>query len=340
MIVTFGEVLLRLSPPNHRRFSQADTFEAYYGGAEANTAVSLCCLGEPARHVTRLPANDLGRACRGELARWGVDTSGISFETAPDARLGLYFCESGVSQRPSRVIYDRKNSSFARWDHRELDWDALLEDADWFHFTGITPALGEELAAAALEGCAAAKKRGIPVSMDLNYRANLWSKTQAGEVLSRYLEFVDVLFANNGSLADVFGIDEENSAVDNDPSATLAAAREASRRFGIGEVALTMRQSISASCNQWSALVYHGETGQHFLSQGYRMEIVDRIGGGDSFAAGLIYAKRRKFDHQHAVEFAAAASCLKHTIHGDVNPVTEQEVENLLACGGAGLIQR
>lgn len=340
MTITFGEVLLRLSPPDHRRFSQTDCFDAYYGGAEANTAVSLSCLGETSRHVTRLPNNDLGWTCRGEMARWGVDVSKVTFDTGADARMGLYFCESGVSQRPSRVIYDRKNSSFARSTQDDFDWNEILRDADWFHFTGITPALGDELANAALEGCRVAKKLGLPVSLDLNYRANLWSKTCARETLSRYLGYIDLLFANNGSLYDVFGIDEENSAVDNNPQATLAAAKEVSHRFGIREVALTIRQSVSASHNKWSALLYNREKGQPFLSQCYGIDIIDRIGGGDSFAAGLIYAKRNGFEEKHAIEFATAASCLKHTIHGDLNPVTYKEVESLLASDGKALIQR
>lgn len=336
MIVTFGETMLRLSPPGYQRFTQAGTFQAFYGGAESNCAVSLCCLGEPARHVTVLPDNDLGRACKGELARYGVDVSKITMDSGETGRIGIYFCENGASQRSSAVIYDRKNSSFSLARREDFDWNDLLQNAQGFHFTGITPALSPELAMAAMDGCKAAKRLGIPVSLDLNYRAKLWSRAQARETLTEYLPYVDLLFANNGSLHDVLGI----APGDYGREATLAAARETGKHFPIPEIALTMRTPHSASRNTWSAMTYRPETGESWFSRDYEMEIVDRIGAGDSFAAGLLFARRQEMDPQAAVEFAAAAACLKHTIPGDVNPATRREVENLAFGPGNGMIQR
>ncbi|MCI5923425.1 MAG: sugar kinase [Oscillospiraceae bacterium] len=340
MIVTFGEMLLRLSPPAHLRFAQASSFDAYYGGAEANTAVCLSCLGEAARHVTCLPANALGRACAGELARYGVDTSCVSFDYGENSRLGLYFCENGASQRASQVLYDRQNSAFTRLRRGDFDWESIFDNADWFHFTGITPALSKEMAEIVLDACKEAKRRKISVSFDINYRAGLWSRERAKETLSRFLPYVTLLLANNGSLFDVFGIDAGNGAADSSPEAALAAAKEASKRFAVPEIALTMRRSHSASYNGWSAMLYSRESKQAVYSPNYNIEIVDRVGGGDAFAAGLIFAKRRGFDAQHAVSFAAAVSCLKHTIPGDMAPVRSEEAEDLLADNGAGLIRR
>lgn len=340
MIVTFGEMLLRLSPPGHLRFAQASAFDAYYGGAEANTAVCLSCLGEAARHVTRLPANAIGKACANELARYGVDTSCVSFDFSEDSRLGLYFCENGASQRASQVLYDRQNSAFTRLKRADFDWERIFDGADWFHFTGITPALSKEMAEIVLDACKEAKRRKIPVSFDINYRAKLWSRAQAGETLSRFLPCITLLLANNGSLFDVFGIDAGNGAADNSPEAALIAAEEAAKRFDVPEIALTMRRSYSASCNGWSAMLYNRESKQAVYSPNYNIEIVDRVGGGDAFAAGLIFAKRRGFDAQHAVSFAAAVSCLKHTVPGDMAPVSYEEAEGLLADNGAGLIRR
>ena len=340
MIVTFGEILLRLSPPGYQRFAQASSFDAYYGGAEFNTAVSLAHLGEPTRHVTCLPANELGETCVGTLARWNVDTSAVVMDMSLDARMGLYFCERGASQRASRVIYDRQYSSFSRIKRGTFQWKQILHDADWFHFTGITPALSDEAAETALEACHTAKKLGIGVSLDLNYRASLWPREKAGCTLRRYLSSIDVLFANNGSLYDVFGLDVSGSAYRNGPEETLAAARETAERFGIGRVALTMRHSVSASRNEWAALLWDGREKKAFLSRRYVMDMVDRIGGGDSFAAGLLYAWRQQFPNAKAIEFAAASSCLKQTIPGDVNLISRKEVENLMASDGNALIQR
>lgn len=338
MTVTFGETLLRLSPEGFRRFSQASCFDACYGGAESNTAVSLSQFGETVRHITRLPLSELGRACAGELARWGVDVSDVVWDGSPDARLGIYFCEQGASQRAPRVIYDRGHSSFSQAKRSNFAWERILEGADWFHFTGITPALGGELAGAALDACREARRRKIPVSCDLNYRSKLWEKAEAGKIMEGYMEYTDLLLANNGSLYDMFGIDEKSSATCNGVEATAAAARQAARRFGIPTVALTMRQSYSASQNGWSALLY--QEGNVFPSRKYTVEIVDRIGGGDSFAAGMIYALKNGYTPSHAVEFAAAASCLKHTIPGDLNPISREEAECLAASGGRTLIER
>ncbi len=338
MIVTFGETMLRLTPPRFQRFMQATGFDAYYGGAESNTAVSLSLLGEPSRHVTKLPENELGRACAGELAKYGVDTGCILWDTDPAARLGVYFCERGASQRPPRVIYDRAGSAFAKAAVGEFHWQTLLQGARGFHFTGITPALSPALAQSVLDACKTAKALGVQVSCDLNYRAKLWSKEAARETLGQYMEYVDLLFANNGSLYDVFGIDVENSRTDNGPDSTAAAAQAAAAKFGIRQIALTMRQSVSASENGWAALYY--EVGRVYTSKSYRMQMVDRIGGGDSFAAGMLYAQGQNYAPQHALEFATAAACLKHAIPGDANLISKEEVEQLAGSAGNALIQR
>lgn len=325
MIVTFGEMLMRLSPPGYERFAQARQYDCWFGGAEGNTAVLLAQLGRAARPVTVLPANPIGCACRAELMRFGVDTTQIRMDESPEARMGLYFCEQGGSQRPSRVIYDRAGSAFARARHNDFHWDEILDGADWFHFTGITPALGPELAAAALDGCRTAKRQGMRVSCDLNYRASLWSREQARAIMPSYLEYTDLLFANAGSIFDTLGF----GGRENIPEATLDAAKAVRAQYRIPNIALTMRESLSASQNAWSAMLLDPD-GREFWSKRYVIDIIDRIGGGDSFAAGMIDAVCENRGGQYAVEFAAAASCLKHTIPGDFNLVTREEIRQLM----------
>jgi 2-dehydro-3-deoxygluconokinase len=336
--VTFGEVMLRLATPGYLRFNQASVLEMTFGGGEANVAVSLALFGEEAAFVTRLPKNDVAETCLQKLRGLGVDTRGI---LRGGERVGIYFLESGASQRASTVTYDRAHSSIAEIDPAELNWDELLKGADWFHFTGITPALSDKAAQASLEGARAAKKLGLTVSCDLNFRKKLWSTEKAGKVMSGLMEHVDICIANEEDAEKVFGIKAGATEVTEgkiDHSRYVDVATKLTERFHFKGVAITLRESFSASHNGWSALYYTG--GKAHFSRRYDIQIVDRVGGGDSFAAGLIYALGKKKSTQEAIEFAVAASCLKHTISGDFNLVRLSEVEALLAGDGSGRVQR
>ncbi len=337
-VVTFGEIMLRLQPPGALRFVQTDRFEAVYGGGEANVAASLAQFGQEARFVTRLPHNPLGEACLGALRRVGVDTR---FVARGGDRLGIYFCEKGHSQRPSVVVYDRAGSAIATAGPGDFDWEAAFERADWFHFTGITPALSEALPDIVAEACRTARRKGLAVSCDLNYRKKLWSRETASRVMTGLMEFVDLLVANEEDAADVFGIQAPGSRIEAghlDLDGYAVVARTLSERFGIPRVAMTLRESLSASDNGWSALLLSG--GTIHASRRYAIRIVDRVGSGDSFGAGLIHALRQGQPDPEALEFAVAASCLKHTIEGDMNLVTEAEVDALVRGGGSGRVQR
>ena len=336
--VTFGEVMLRLQPPSYLRFLQTSSFEATYGGAEANVAVSLAQLGVDAAFVTRLPDNPLGAACRNQIRSWGVDTGKIIFG---GPRLGIYYCEKGASQRPSNVIYDRAGSSFATATRSDFDWEQILDGADWFHFTGITPALGGELPDIVLDACQTAKKKGITVSCDLNYRKKLWSREKAGEVMGRLCEYVDLLIANEEDSADVFGIRASGSDIEGgrlSPDGYAEVAGKLTERFSLRAAAITLRESYSASFNGWSGMLY--TDGRPFFSKKYEINIVDRVGGGDSFGAGLIRSLLEGRSPQDAIEFAVAASCLKHTVEGDFNVTSVSEVESLVKNGGSGRVSR
>ena len=337
-VITFGEIMLRLAPEGYYRFVQTENYGATYGGGEANVAVSLANYGFDAAFVTKLPAHDIGQAGVNALRRYGVDTSLI---TRGGDRVGIYFLEKGASQRPSKVIYDRAGSAIATATTADFDWDKIFDGADWFHFTGITPALGDNVAAICLEAVKAAKARGITVSCDLNYRKKLWTKQKAGEVMGELCQYVDVCIANEEDAADVFGI----SAADTDVSKGEVnhegykdVARQLKERFGFRYVAITLRTSISASDNDWAGMLYDGQ--ECCFSKSYHLHIVDRVGGGDSFGAGLIYALRSGKSAQDAVEFAAAASALKHSVEGDYNRVTVAEVEKLAGGDGSGRVQR
>ena len=337
-VITFGEIMLRLAPEGYYRFVQTDSYGATYGGGEANVAVSLANYGFDAAFVTKLPAHDIGQAGINALRRYGVDTSLI---TRGGDRVGIYFLEKGASQRPSKVIYDRAGSAIATATTADFDWDKIFDGADWFHFTGITPALGDNVAAICLEAVKAAKARGITVSCDLNYRKKLWTKQKAGEVMGELCRYVDVCIANEEDAADVFGI----SAADTDVSKGEVnhegykdVARQLMERFGFQYVAITLRSSISANDNDWAAMLFDGK--DYYFSKQYHMHIVDRVGGGDSFGGGLIYALLSGFDAQKTIEFAVAASCLKHTIEGDFNQVTADEVLSLAGGDGSGRVQR
>lgn len=338
MIVTFGEIMMRLAPTGYLRMTQTRQLEMTFGGGEANVAVSLANYGKAARFVTGLPDNDIGAACLGELRRWGVDTSAIAVRPG---RMGIYFCEKGASQRPSKVIYDRADSVVARMGAADFDWAAILDGAEWFHFTGITPALSDSMAEATLAACQEAKRRGIPVSCDLNYRKKLWSREKAGKVMAELMPYVTLLIANEEDAADVFGIRAADTDITGGQISLdgyRSVAEQLVERFGVQKVAITLRESVSASCNHWSALLYDGK--ELFASRKYTMQIVDRVGGGDSFGGGLIYALTEGYDSQAALEFAVAASCLKHSIEGDFNAVSAAEVLALAGGDGSGRVQR
>jgi 2-dehydro-3-deoxygluconokinase len=337
-IVCFGEIMLRLAPEARRRFVQADSFRAVYGGAEANVAVSLAALGMNAALVTRLPVHEIGQAAVNSLRRFGVDTSLI---VRGGERVGIYYAETGAAQRPSKVIYDRSHSAIAEASPGGFDWKLILKDADWFHFTGITPALSDNAAAACLEACKTAKSLGVPVSCDLNYRKKLWEGEKARRIMGGLMEYVSLCAANEEDAADVFGIKASGTDVNTgrlSREGYAAVAGELAARFGIRRVAVTLRESLSADDNNWAAMLW--EEGAAFFSKTYPVHIVDRIGSGDSFSAGLIYALLEGYENQEAVEFAAAAGCLKHSVEGDYNLVSADEVKRLAAGDASGRVQR
>lgn len=337
-VVTFGEIMLRLAPEGYYRFVQADKFGATYGGGEANVAVSLANFGLDAAFVTKLPKHDIGQAAVNSLRRFGVDTSKI---TRGGDRVGIYFLEKGASQRPSKVVYDRAGSAIATADKADFDWDAIFDGVEWFHFTGITPALGDGVAEICLEACKAAKAKNITVSCDLNYRKNLWSREKAGQVMAGLMQYVDVCIANEEDASDVFGIKADNTDVTTgkvNHEGYKDVAKKLADRFGFKKVAITLRGSISANDNNWAAMLYDGEN--YYFSKNYLIHIVDRVGGGDSFGAGLIYSQLMGYAPQDSIEFAVAASCLKHSIEGDFNMVSVDEVTKLAGGDGSGRVQR
>ncbi|MGN0979692.1 MAG: PfkB family carbohydrate kinase [Candidatus Avoscillospira sp.] len=337
-IITFGEIMMRLNPEGYNRFVQADRFEVSYAGGEANVAVSLAQYGMDAAFVSKVPSHEIGQCAVNALRRYGVDTGSM---VRGGNRLGVYYVEKGASQRPSKVIYDRAGSSIALAQKEDFDWDAIFEGADWFHWTGITPALGGELPEICLEACKAAKAKGVKVSCDLNYRKKLWTREKANQVMSTLMPYVDVCIANEEDAKDVFGIEAENTDIDAgklDHAGYVTVAEQISRRFGCEAVAITLRSSISASDNEWAAMLYTG--GTPYFSSTYHIHIVDRVGGGDSFGAGLIYALLAGKRPQDAIQYAVAASCLKHSIEHDFNLVQVEEVEALAAGSGSGRVQR
>ena len=336
--VCFGEIMLRLAPEGYNRFVQANSFGATYGGGEANVSVSLANFGTDAKFVTKLPSNDIGQAAVNSLRMFGVDTSDI---VRGGPRVGIYFLEKGASQRPSKVVYDRAGSSIALADKSDFDWKKILDGATWFHFTGITPALGDNVAEITLEALKAAKELGLTVSCDLNYRKNLWSKEKAGETMAKLMPYVDVCIANEEDAGDVFGIHADATDITGGKlshDGYISVARKLTERFGFSKVAITLRESISASDNNWAAMLY--SNGEAIFSKKYPVHIVDRVGGGDSFGAGLIYGTQSGMSDKDTLEFAVAASCLKHTIEGDVNMVSVDEVKKLAGGDGSGRVQR
>ena len=339
-IITFGEIMLRLNPESYLRFTQSPKFEASYAGGEANVAVSLANYGLDAAFVSKVPTHEVGDCVIRGLRTYGIDTK---FIVRGGKRLGIYYVEKGASQRPSKVIYDREGSSIAMADPSDFDWDAIFEGAEWFHWTGITPALGDNMVQACLEACKKAREKGITVSCDLNYRKKLWTREKAGEVMAQLMPYVDVCIANEEDAADVFGIHAEHTDIEGgklDYAAYESVARQLSQRFGCKKVAITLRGSISASENTWAGMLYDKETDKAVLSRSYHILIVDRVGGGDSFGGGLIYALSQGYHDQDAINFAVAASCLKHTIEHDFNQVKVDEVLALMNGSGSGRVQR
>jgi 2-dehydro-3-deoxygluconokinase len=341
-IVTFGEIMMRLSPPGFLRFGQARSFDVIYGGGEANVAASLAHYGMPVDYVTRLPANDLGEACIQFLHQYGI---GVDYIVRGGERLGIYFLETGAAQRGSKVVYDRANSALATIEPNMVDWDAIFEDAAWFHWTGITPAISQGAAQVCLEAIKAAKRMGLTVSCDLNYRKKLWKwGSTAGEVMPELVEHCDVAVGNEEDADKVFGIrapetDVIAGKVEADKYRFVCEAL-AERFPSLSLVAITLRGSISASHNTWSGVLW--DSGVFITAPTYDItHIVDRVGGGDSFVAGLIYGLNKYgADRQRALNFAVAASCLKHTIVGDFNLATVDEVEKLMGGDVSGRVSR
>lgn len=345
-VVTFGEVMLRLKPPGKERLLQSPAFEATFGGGEANVAYSLACFGVPVSFVTVLPSNPIAEACIAELRRSGMDTS---FIVRGEGRLGIYFLEAGANQRPSRVVYDRERSAISLAKPGALDWERIFAGAAWFHVTGITPALSQSAADLALEALQKARAMGLTTSCDYNFRKNLWKYgKRAVEVMPELVQYVDVGIANEEDCQQALGItagegDEWKKAVESgslEVERYRALCEQVLRAFpGLKKQAITLRESRSADHNDWSACLHNGE--QFFVSRRYAItDIVDRVGGGDAFAAGLIYALLEGMSDSEALEFAVASSCLKHSIPGDFNRVSVSEVRNLMRGEASGRVQR
>ena len=340
-IVTLGEIMLRLKSPALERFFQSPSLEATFGGGEANVAVSLANYGMDAAFVTALPNNAIGEACLRDVRSFGVDVSGIQMI---DGRMGIYFLETGSNQRPSKVIYDRADSCIAKASPDLFDWKKIFAGAEWFHITGITPAISQSAADLSLAAVKAAKEMGLTVSCDLNYRKNLWKYgKRADEVMTELVKYVDTVIANEEDFQKSLGLSAESSSaaeegqIDVELYKKIASAAMA-KYPNIQRVAITLRESKSANHNDWSACLYNGK--EFFLSRKYSItDIVDRVGGGDSFGGGLIYGLNH-YDERQALEFAVAASCLKHTIPGDYNRVSVAEVESLMKGSGTGRVQR
>ncbi len=337
-VITFGEIMLRLAPEGYYRFVQAEKFGATFGGGEANVSVSLANYGVDTAFITKLPNHELGQAAVNSLRKYGVNTN---FIVRGGPRVGIYYLEKGASQRPSKVIYDRAGSSIALATKDDFDWDKIFEDVSWFHFTGITPALGDNVAEICLEACKKAHEKGITVSCDLNYRKKLWTKEKANQTMEKLCHYVDVCISNEEDANDVFGIKSESTDVTSgklNKNGYVEVAKKLTDKFGFKKVAITLRTSISASENNWSGMLY--EDGKAYFSKEYNMKIVDRVGGGDSFGGGLIYACINNYNPQDIIEFAVAASCLKHSIEGDFNMVSVSEVQTLANGDASGRVQR
>ena len=339
-VVTFGEIMLRLSPPGFERFLQSPLLVATFGGGEANAAVSLAQFGLDSYYVTRLPKHEIGDAAVRALRAEGVKTD---FILRGGDRVGIYFVEAGASQRASNVIYDRAHSAISELEPGTVDWGKVFQNAAWFHVTGITPALGQKAAACTREAIEAAKKAGASVSVDLNFRKKLWSEAQAQKVMRPMMGSVDLVVANEEDIQSVLGLEVPNTDVTSghlNLEGYQSVAQRLSREFGPPLVAITLRESISASDNGWSAALWNNKTGQFIRSQRYDVRLVDRVGGGDSFAAGMIYGLVSGRDPEASLRFAVAASALKQTIPGDFNRISVPEVDRLVQGDASGRVQR
>lgn len=339
-VVTFGELLLRLSTQKNYKFLQNSNMSATFCGAEANVAVSLSYFGLKSKYVTVLPDNDIGMAAIRELNYHRVDTSNILLD---GKRIGTYYLENGVSQRPSKVIYDRAYSAFSISKESCYNWNEIFIDAQWFHFSGINLALSTDMLAISIEACKEAKKRGVIISCDLNYRGNLWTKDDANRVMSEIMPYVDVCIGNEDDAESFFGISPIGSDVERgelNKEGYDSVAKLIVERFGCKYVAFTLRTSVSASINKWAGILYDAESGNSVISTEYTIDIVDRVGSGDSFSAALIFSLINNKDNNDAIEFAVASSCLKHTLEGDFNRTTVEDVNHLLRTSGSGRIMR
>lgn len=339
-VLSFGEILLRLASPGYTKLFQKDSLDATFCGGEANVAVSLANFGVQSEFLTVVPDNDVGHASLNALRYFGVDTSKTFFK---NGRMGLYYLEKGASQRPSKVIYDRAFSSIALAEPADFDWDALFDGVNWFHWTGINPALSDNMVQICERACKKAREKGITISCDLNFRKNLWSSETAQKVMSNLVRYVDICIANEEDADKVLGIKAPNNNVESgklNKNGYEYVAKEICERFGCKKVAITLRESINASRNGWSGMIYDAVAGIANYSTHYDINIVDRVGGGDSFTGAMIYSLITGKDDKSAIEFAVAASCLKHSIEGDFNRVTVSDVENLINNGGNGRVQR
>ena len=340
MVVCLGEVMMRLYTPEFQRLGQSTAFELNYGGAEYNVALALGQLGQATRYVSCLPENPMALACMRQMAGFGVDNR---FVLRGGERMGIYFMEKGTSMRPSKVIYDRAHSSFAALKAGDIDWKRAFEGADWFHWTGISPALSDGLVELCREACETAHEMGLTVSCDPNFRSNLWSRDKARRVLGGLMEHVDVLIANEGSAIDVFELDADPALKQGGlmtPEGHRQLSHRLSERLGFKKVALTERESLSAEDNNWRASLYDARTDTLSLSRMYKIHIVDRVGGGDAFAAGLIYGMESGWADQKTVDFATAASALKHTVEGDFTLTSRDEILSIMQGDGSGRILR
>ena len=337
-VVTFGELMLRLQPDNYLRFVQAEKLESTFGGAEANVAVSLSNFGLDAAFVSKLPTHEIGQAAVNSLRKYGVDTSLI---VRGGDRVGIYYCEKGASQRPSKVIYDRAHSSIAEANPEDFDFDEIMKGKDWFHWSGITPAISDKAALLTKLACEAAKRNGVKVSVDLNFRKKLWTSEKAISVMRPLMQYVDVCIGNeeDAELCLGFKPDADVEGGQTDASGYEGIFCQMKAQFGFKYVVSTLRESFSATHNGWKALIYDGK--EFYQSKRYELNpIIDRVGGGDSFSGGLIHGLLTKSSQGEALEFAVAASALKHTINGDFNLVSAEEVEALAGGSANGRVQR
>lgn len=330
-VITLGEILLRLSPDNNERFIQCHNFEAVYGGGEANTAVSLASYDVDTGFVTKLPSHAIGQCAVNSLRQYGVDTGMI---VRGGSQIGIYFLEKKTSQRPTNVIYNRKGSAFALAEESEFDWDVIFKDATWFHFSGITPALSDNMAAITLNACKKAKEKGITISCDLNYRSKLWTSEKAEAVMSAICPYVDICIANEDDAIGIFGMDASNAAEEKN----VYIAKELMKRFPFKMVASVWRTETSITTFKLQSMIY--TEGKAYYSKEYYMHILDYIGAGDAYCAGIIYGMINHFEPQKMVEFANAASCLKHTVSGDYNLVTVDEVMKLAFSSAGNEVSR